>query len=386
MPDYVQRPTFFEGQIVGGADLNLTLQYGRDADARHLRLQHTWGIVWGLELTGEDRTIDIGGTKRAYKEVTLASGVFVDGTGRASVVTEPMRVPEDEFRDAGVVVNDAATFYPVFITSGDSPEQVASGPLGDCTATAPSRINETYAFAFGRISELDNLDKQFDVDITDGPGGGSTTPWRVLVGFVQWDDRIEKFTDVRDRADGFERRYAGVRASEVVGAGGALALRSGDRGAPDGRALRITSGDKGVLEFGTQDASGAIKAAMTVDTDGNLTVTGKIVGALAGGVQVESGVATDGMLLPLPAGITNEQIDAGAVVVQTVVTPNIQRPAGLTAAQKWFPHFYECHVVNRRVRCRVRWILSTNTASVNDLPGVCDYVLMAFPRKTEGAS
>jgi hypothetical protein len=386
MPDYVQRPTFFEGQIVGGADLNLSLQYGRDGDARHLRLQHTWGIVSGLDLGGEERTIDSGGQKRAYKEVMLASGVFVDGTGRASVITEPMRVPEDEFRDAGVVVNDPATFYPVFVTSGDTAERVASGPLGGCTATAPSRINETYAFAFGRISELENLDKQFDVDIADGPGGGSTTPWRVLVGFVKWDDTIEKFTDVRDRADGFERRYAGVHAGEVVGAGGAVALRSGDRAVPDGRALRITSGDKGLLEFGTQDASGAIKAAMTVDSDGNLTVTGKIVGALAGGVQVESGVATDGMLLPLPAGITNEQIEAGTVVIQTIVTPNIRRPAGLPATEKWFPHFYECHVVNRRVCCRVRWIRSTATVTPRDFPGVCDYVLMAFPRKPGATS
>ena len=109
------------------------------------------------------------------------------------------------------------------------------------------------------------------------------------------------------------------------------------------------------------------------------------MGALAGGVQVESGVATDGMLLPLPPGITGEQITAGAVVIQAHVTPRIQPPAGLAPAEKWFPHFYECLVTDRRVRCRVRWISSTNTANFEDLPGVCDYVLMAFPRKTGGS-
>src|SRR5262245_28725342 len=130
MPDYVQRPTFFEGQILSGADLNLSVQYGRDADARHLRLQHTWGIVSGLELTGEDRTLDSGGQQRAYKEVTLGSGLFVDGTGLATVVTEGMRVPEDEFRDAGVVVNDPSAWYPVFVTAGSAAAQGASGPTG----------------------------------------------------------------------------------------------------------------------------------------------------------------------------------------------------------------------------------------------------------------
>jgi hypothetical protein len=120
---------------------------------------------------------------------------------------------------------------------------------------------------------------------------------------------------------------------------------------------------------------------MKVDADGNLTVSGKIVGALAGGVQVESGVATDGMLLPLPPGITQKQIDDGAVVVQTHVTPRFQSPPGLAASEKWFPHVYECVADDRRVRCRVRWIQTQGGSGTLDLAGVCDYVLMAFPGK-----
>ena len=61
MPDYVTRATFFEGQVVSGADLNLTVSYDRDAAARHLRLQHTWGIVTGLEMTLELTTFREGG-------------------------------------------------------------------------------------------------------------------------------------------------------------------------------------------------------------------------------------------------------------------------------------------------------------------------------------
>jgi hypothetical protein len=146
--------------------------------------------------------------------------------------------------------------------------------------------------------------------------------------------------------------------------------------------VQLTTGTKNVLEFGPQTAGGTVTPVMTLDTDGNLTVKGKIVGALAGGVQVQSGLASDGMLLPLPPGITQKQIDDGKVVIQAQVTPRLQIPAGFPAAEKWFPHFYECRLDGQRVRCRVRWI-STAAAppAPQDLPGMCDYVLMAFPGK-----
>lgn len=380
MADYVKRASFYEGQIVGATDLNLAVSYDRDAQARHLRLQHTWGIVTGLELTGADRTTSAASGSKPYQEVTVAAGIADDGTGRTIVVTEATRVPDEEFADLGVVISDPEAWYPVFLRGRDVEDSETSGSTGACASSGSNRVSEIFEVTFGRITELDSLETQQTVDIIDGPGHDSGNPWKVLLGFVQWDSTINKFTKVADAAEGVRRRYAGVRAGEVIGAGGQLLLRSGERGDTTAPAIQITAGDQPTLTFGAQNASGEITPVMTVDTDGNLTVTGKIVGALAGGVQVESGLATDGMLLPLPPGITQEQIDDGEVVIQTHVTPHIQIPASFDPAEKWFPHFYECRVDARRVKCRLRWIstIAAPPAPI-DSPGVCDYVLMAFP-------
>jgi hypothetical protein len=382
MPDFVKRASFYEGQIVGAADLNLAVSYDRDSSARHLRLQHTWGIVSGLEITGTPRTTPGG---KPYKEVTVAPGVAVDGTGRAIVATEPTRAPEERFIDLGVVIDDPDAWYPVFLQGRDEESRGPSTPSGACQATGATRVTEVFEITFGRLSGLDDLDAQLTVDITDGPGGMPGTLWKILLGFVQWDDSIGKFKDVADAANGIRRRYAGVRAGEVIGAGGELFLRSGERDATESPAVRIASGDKGKLEFGKQGAAGTVTPVLTVDTDGNLTVTGKIVGALAGRVQVESGIASDGMLLPLPAGITQKRIDDGEVVVQSLVTPRFQAALEFDPAQKWFPHVYECYLEGRRVRCRIRWIGVNTTDPPRDRTGVCDYLLMAFPRSEEGS-
>jgi hypothetical protein len=380
MADYVKRATFFEGQIVGAADLNLAVDAERDAVARHLRLQHSWGIVSGLELDGADRTTTSG---QPYKEVSVAPGLAVDGTGRAIVVTESTRAPEELFDDSNIAIADPEARYPVFLIGRDAETRETSGPAGDCQTTAANRVEEVFEIAFGRVgSELD-LDTQPVPDVSDGPGGAvgaGGTAWRILLGFVEWNATIRRFSDVVLEADGIGRRYAGVNASEVTGAGGGLVLRSTGRTTSGAPAMQLRAGEANTLEFGPQTATGIVTPVMTVDTSGNLTVTGKIVGALAGGVQVESGIASDGMLLPLPAGITQQQVDSGEVVVQSLVTPRLQTPAAFGPADLRFPHFYECRVDARRVRCRVRWIsMAAVPPAPIDAPWVVDYVLMAFP-------
>lgn len=383
MTDYIKRAAFFEGQIVGAGDLNLAVSYDRDARARHLRQQHTWGIVTGLELVEASRTTSSATGSKPYKEVTVAPGIAVDGTGRTIVATEELRVAEELFRDSNVAISDAEAWYPVFLQGRDVTGSESLGLPGPCAASGSNRVSEIFEVVFGRVTEVDTLDQRI-VPITDGPND-SGTPWKLLLGFVQWDESIGKFTKKADSNEGAGRRYVGVRAGDVTGIGGQLTLRSGERGDTTAPGIQITGGDKPQLIFGAQKADGAIQEVMKVDVDGNLTVTGKIVGALAGGVQVESGLATDGMLLPLPKGITQEQVDDGDVVIQATVTPRIQRPAGLTPAAIQFPHFYECFVDGRRVHCRVRWIATSGPTTPFDLPGVCNYQVMAFPRSSGGA-
>ena len=381
MPDFIQRAAFFEGQVIGADDLNLAVSYERDALARHLRLQHTWGIVSGLELTKAARTTIATSGSKPYVEVTLGTGVAVDGTGRAIVVTEPTRVPDELFEAIGVATpNDPDAYYPVFLEGPDAVAPDTASPTSGCQDAASSRINEAFVISFGRLSEVAKLDTQQTVAVTAGPGGGAPV-WKVLLGFVKWDDSIDKFTDVKIQADGVGRRYAGVRAGEVTGIGSQLVMRADERDKGGAPVLQLLGGADNALQFGPQASGGTVAPVMTLDTKGNLTVTGKIVGALAGAVRVETGVATDGMQLPLPSGITQAQIDSGGVVIQSHVTPRFQAPTDFAPAEKWFPHFYECRVEGRRVRCRVRWIRTTGGAGTRDLPGVCDYVLMAFPAK-----
>jgi hypothetical protein len=383
MAEYVKRAAFYEGQFVGAADLNLTVSYDRDAFARHERLQHTWGIVAGLGVVPADRTTGAAPQEKKFQEMTLDPGVAVDGRGRVIVVTEPTRLPEDAFIDAGVAISQVDAAYPVFVQGRDE-DANESSLGGDCQSASPNRANEKFEIVFGRVNDAANHDPQQEVDVIDGAPGSADTPWRVLVGFVQFDRTIGKFTKFLPSSEGVGRRYAGVRAADVIAIGDRLVLRTGELTEAGAPALQLSKAkdDKSQLQFGPQGAGGALTPVMTVDTDGNLTVTGKIVGALAGGVQVQSGVAVDGMLLPLPPGITQQKIDSGAVAIQSQVTPRFQIPIGLAAAELFFPHFYECLLDQRRVRCRVRWIpTKTGTAAAAvDLPGVVRLRGDGFPQ------
>src|SRR5262245_23692524 len=208
MADYVKRATFFEGQIVGAADLNLTVAADRDAMARHLRLQHSWGIVSGLELDGADRTTTGG---QPYKEVTVAPGLAIDGMGRAIVVTESTRAPEEVFDDSNIAIADPDAWYPVLLLGRDAESRETSGPAGDCQTSAANRVDEVFEIGFGRAGSVLELDTQTAPDVTDGPGGtagGGGTAWRILLGFVQWDASIRRFSDIASDADGIGRRYA----------------------------------------------------------------------------------------------------------------------------------------------------------------------------------
>jgi hypothetical protein len=120
----------------------------------------------------------------------------------------------------------------------------------------------------------------------------------------------------------------------------------------------------------------------TVNSKGDVIAEGKILGAIAGGVQIESGVITDGLDVPLPAGITQEQVESGEASLQIQVQPRFQQPASmppLAAGEYWIQQPLDCRVVGRRVVCLVRWT-ATGAAPPPALvlPGVCDYVVMGF--------
>src|SRR5437762_2797780 len=111
MADLVQRPRFYEGQIVAAADLNAGLEYARARDARHDRLVHRWGIADGLALVG---TPQRSGTAQ-YLAVALQPGVAIDGSGRELLVPEAAPLDEKLFLRANVAVGNAEAWYPVLL-------------------------------------------------------------------------------------------------------------------------------------------------------------------------------------------------------------------------------------------------------------------------------
>jgi len=387
MSPQILRPIFSENQILSAADVNGIVNHARDASARHNRYLHDWGIADGLTLTAEERE-DTAGT---YMEVSVAPGVALDGNGREIVVAEAFRLSEDLFDQLNVAesVTDPNNppQYPVFILGRDQSQQGTAMAPAICQGSASTRTVEGFEVTFGRVGDAAELDNQTPIQPGREISASGTSDWKILLGFVQWDGT--HFTAATDEADGINRRYAGVRAADVSAPNHSLTLRSALRTVSDKAALTIDNQNGGEMRFGLQDSKGKVVPVFTVNAKGDVTAEGKILGAIAGGVQVESGVVTDGALVPLPAGITQEQIDDGEATIQVHLSPRFQQPASLPdpgANQFWQMQPLECYAQDRRVVCRVRWESTGGAPGPLILPGVCDFQVFGFVKAQAGAS
>jgi hypothetical protein len=209
----------------------------------------------------------------------------------------------------------------------------------------------------------------------------------VLLGFVRWANNIKKFTGFELTSLGVGRRYAGVLADEVAARGGSLLLRTRPRNESGKPTLLLDETDGGKLKFGLLNAAGIVTPVLTVNAKGDMKAEGTISGALSSGsIYVQSGVATDGLILPLPPGVASDKVGPGKATVHIQVTPRL---AGLTppTANASVASALECRVdSDRRVRCLVRWIELNAPNTVTDLPGSCDYtVVVAVPATTGGS-
>ncbi|HEX6354202.1 hypothetical protein [Actinophytocola sp.] len=364
------RPAFHEGQVLSAADLAATVGYGRDVAARHARHLHDWGIAEGLELVTEARTDPA--TNARYVEVSVSAGLAIDGTGREIVVPASAVLSEASFAEVNGADQATLEPYPVFLTTIDR-AQSATGPVSCGTAAAPTRVEESYQILFGRRGdELLAEDQQpppVSAALADPP-----TRWLVLLGFVQWTDG--HFTRVFPSARGVEPRYAGVRADTVSARAGELTLRTRPTVQEGQPALVLSGEDPPSLVFGLYQGSGTVNPLMTVAANGNLTVAGSFSGRIsAGSVLATSGTATDGMLLPLPAGVSKQEVDDGRVELHVHVTPRV--PPATTASTLHSP--VEATVDGElRVRCRVRSYDPLGVPEVvTEQPGAVEFLVMA---------
>ncbi|WP_221352077.1 hypothetical protein [Streptomyces beigongshangae] len=375
------RPVFSEGQVLAAADLSATVEYARGLSGRHARHLHDWGIAEGLALVTEPRTDPVTGAR--HVEVSVSAGYAVDGTGRELVLTEPVVLRESDFEE----VNGASSAqdaqdepYPVFLAAVD--REPAAPPRPDsCGGTgARTRVEESYQILFGRLGDELLVDGQRPPAIGAAPADPPVR-WLVLLGYVHWTDG--HFGGVATRARGVPVRFAGVRADTVSAQSGALTLRTGTAVQEGRPAIVLSGGDQPSLVFGLYQGSGTVAPLMTVAANGNLTIEGSFSGRMpVGSTLVTSGTATDGMLLPLPAGITAEQVADGRALVHVHLTPRVS-----PAREESVLHVPAEATVDAdlRVRCRARLYDPLNApGEVVERPGAVDFLVVAAVPATNG--
>src|SRR5258708_5762413 len=377
MSSFVARPTFYEGEILPAGALAATVEYPRDQVARHDRYHHTRGIAAGLETKPGKAATDTSG--KAYNPVTVTAGGARDGTGREIVVADDVDLnPEDFIGEVNPLppTTKPVPWYPVFLNGLDQAGQISSNLTGACSTSQPTRMKETYSISFGLPGSELNLDQQQAVNVADPPGDGTNNPWKVLVGFVQWSADANNFADAAPTNDDNEGpRYVGLNAARVTSQSGALLLSThpaGFAGKNPVMAVEIEEADKdGKLVFGKLNPDGSVNPVLTVAANGDLTASGQISGAVTpGSMQVQSGIAFDGMILPLPTGIDPSYAAAGKITVHTHVAFHYEslNPPHLLVA---VPIECRVYVSTRRVHCRAVDV-TAGPPAVNVLPALCN--------------
>jgi hypothetical protein len=357
----IDRPVFAEGQILAAADLQSSQDHASGQMARHERGLHLWGIATGLALTKQPQST-AGTPPVNYVDVTLTAGMAVDGTGREIIVPTDTQLSESDFTGSNVatVGASATDWYPVFLIGRDA--VTSGGAFGNCGGTAGGRTQEAYVIDFGRPGDAASLDQQTVPAVGDGPGSGA---WRVLVGYVRWNGTIQKFSDTGTSDQGIGLRYVGVGADRVEAPGDSMTLSLS--GAVAG----------GSFIFGVRGATGAVMPVMTLTAKGDLTAAGKVAGAVTpGSVQVQSGVANDGVILPLPSGVTEAMVAPGKGTVHVQLKPRIPAsPPGV--AVPWIGVPAECGVDSeRRLQCLLRYFDPTGAVPFQEVPGSADYLVI----------
>jgi len=376
MSSAIARPTFYEGEILPAADLGATVDYARNQMARHSRDLHSWGIATGLELTASSTG------------VTLAAGLAIDGTGREVVVPADVLLDPTTFNVFPQA--DPNTLYPVFLNGVDQAAPPSSGLNGACSGSQSTSMQENYAITFGSPGSELQVASQTPPAIADPPDGGVTGAWLILLGFVTWDATKSQFTKAVDfnPATNVGLQYVGVNASQVISQSGSLLLATHPPAAPAtnpvvGVEIQEDPVTGGQLVFGKLGADGTITAkAFTVTAKGDVTATGQFKSVVQpGSTQVQSGIAFDGMILPLPAGVDATNVSAASVYMQVSFHYEALTGPATFGTPVAFPLQCTVDSTTRQVNCRLRWYDAAGWATPPvDLPAPCDYiVIVAVP-------
>jgi hypothetical protein len=374
----VTRPIFYEGQILASADLTATVNYAREQMARHQGFVHIAGIVTGCAPTFNSGSVMVG------------SGIVVDGTGREIIVPSPFQLAAN----MSVVNPQPNVWYPVFILGVDQAAPPSSNLTGACDATQSTRKQEYYQFQIGPAgAELASPPAQ--PSVTSVPGNASRS---VLLGFVQFaNSSTFENAAIVNPTNQVGPRYVGVNAAEVESPSGSLLLSTHPPGYPGANpvmGIEITEANGGQLIFGKVNPDGSVTPSILINAQGLLQSA-----VAPGTLQVQSGIACDGMILPLPIGtVAANVIGSGALHTHVSLRMSDPQPpsklpsppgtwTGGTHIQ-WVMVPYECWVdpTTLKVHCRVQWVDPSGLTPPQILSALCDYtVIVAVPAAGGGS-
>jgi len=382
MNSYATRPSFAEGQILAAADLAQLSSYPRGREERHNRFVHRWGIVTGLELATEAAQDSNG---NAYARVFVSPGLAIDGEGRELLVTERIALEVEPFQHTIGNTIEEALPYPVFLVSQYRPKGSDASRVGPCgEATGRGAVEEGHDIRYGRPG--DETADQAAAPLSSNPTAeeGSSS-WLVLVGFVTWSKAASRFAGVDAAAAAKYRPFIGINAAVVAGNGAQVQLQAKGEVVAGDAVLQLLETEEGpALRFGTYKSPGEITPLLTIDEKGDLVAKGSLTGTRTGNtVLVQSGTAGDGTILPLPPGVTEQQIGDGTATVHVLIAPLVDPATAPTPGADFAALVQECRVdADRRVRCRICWCslpfgtpMGAFGASMTSGPGAVSYLV-----------
>ncbi|MEX0758918.1 MAG: hypothetical protein WD100_05005, partial [Tistlia sp.] len=143
MASRLERPSFFEGQYLGAADLAALVTYARDLGREHALAAHTWGIAIGLEL------VEVPAETGGAVDLFVMPGFAWDGYGRAIVVLSPAQVPLERF--SGLPSGN----QQVWIRYDETPFRGLREGFESCGVDeAFARIRESFALEVGPFARI----------------------------------------------------------------------------------------------------------------------------------------------------------------------------------------------------------------------------------------
>jgi hypothetical protein len=245
--DQLERPLYYEGEYLSADDLTALVQYGRDAQARHLLGTHIWGIAIGLDLAERPLSGD-------NVEMALTPGIAWDGYARPLVALMPQRISLDLFANFTEDTSPEGIPVDVWLSYRELPGSPPGVGFSCPDDNLHGRVVETFRIELRRTAVADyhgvsianrtiearNTLKAFDpvqpllYDEScpqQAFADSDKTRWPVFAGVVRWkkdaglSGTLIKRTDDDRNASRQKRRYVGAVAEAIVAADGVLRLR-----------------------------------------------------------------------------------------------------------------------------------------------------------------